>query len=621
MLIAATMSQRWRWIIVLILSIFSRNVLASDPYVVIILIDGARSDLVHQMAADGQLPHIQKLFIDGGLDVTHGLTVFPTTSTNAYQSFMTGLFSGHSGIPYLARFSRSEQESIEYLSIKGLKIMNADLLNWHQLNDPKTPFMVTQGSLFDWLVPLPTASVYSTFHRNATQQVPSLPWRAAWQTFVTHDFEEVDTLTYQALLKRFKLPSSQIPHLTLAAFLGNDIISHDAGATAARVKDHLIELDHMIGDFWEFLAQRHLQDQTYLVLVGDHGGHDIENRSYLRERLLKEGVAIRSRHIRPPYELAINARGVSCAIISVMGPNGWKSSPSLDDLRHVPTKKKGEMDLIDYLRRQPETDLLLVRNGLHHVRIFSAQGESEVTRSTSSGQTWYAYRVLTGQDPLHYQNVPQGTPLTAQQWLPLTANKTYADAVVQIGQIFADYRVGDIMIVPHQGWVFRHEKAATHGSLSQADMHIPIMMHGPTIAPQKIPYGRSVDVMPTILSWFGKTSTHIDGHNLLQSPPTLSPVATQLAAIETQHLAGTVRPLPRTRALRNAVQSELTLRQDRVNKLEALYTQCGHKTEDRLTRQDRPKRLRTSTCEVVDLALKTAYADTQRMHTIQNQLR
>jgi predicted AlkP superfamily pyrophosphatase or phosphodiesterase len=605
----------------------ARPSLASEtpPYVVILLIDGARSDVVHELAAQGKLPNIQKLFIDGGLDVVHGTTVFPTTSTNAYQSFMTGLFPGHAGIPYLARYSRTEKESIEYLSLKGLKIMNADLLNWYQLNDPKTPYTTTQGSLFDHLSSLGTASIYATFNRDATLQTPKLPLRAAWNTFVLHDHEMLDTLAYTRLKRLYEGPIDKIPHLSFIALLSIDILAHQEGAHAPRLLNHFTTIDRMIGDFWALLEKQGLANNTYLVIVGDHGNHDISERSYLRERLIKEGVAIRSRHMRPPYELAINARGVSCAIIAVAGQTGWKSYPTLEDLRRVPTRKGKEIDLIEYLRHQPETDLLLVRNNNHHVRIFNQDSEAEITRVWSSGKYWYSYRTLNGSDPLRYTEDPKlkslianNTPLTAAQWLPLTAQKEYGDAIVQIGQIFTDGRVGDMIIVPKPNWVFRHEKASTHGSLSQEDMHIPIMMHGPTLAPQKIAYGRSVDVMPTILSWYGKTTPHRDGQNLLapDTPPSKSEM--DLAQLEVRLLNGA------TTVSRNGLSSsqlaqEEQRRQERVEKLATLTERCTQrrpKPEDRLTRADRRKKIRVSTCEVVDLAAKTAYEDLQRLQGI-----
>jgi predicted AlkP superfamily pyrophosphatase or phosphodiesterase len=598
---------------------------ADAPYVVLIIIDGARSDLVHDLAAAGHLPNIQKLFIDGGLDVQKGVTTFPTTSTNAYQSFMTGLLPGHAGIPYLARYSRSADESIEYLSLKGIKIMNADLLNWYQLNDQRVPFSTTQGSLFNHLQDLGTASVYATFYRDAAIQIPSVPMGAAWDTFILGNHEQLDIRAYRQLRALYERPIQDVPHMTLVALLAIDVLAHQDGAHADRLKAHYETIDRMLGDFQQLLEQRGLADKTYVIVVGDHGNHDISERSYLRERLIKQGVAIRSRHMRPPYELAINARGVSAAIIAVAGKDGWKSHPSMDDLRHVPTRKGKEINLIDYLRHQPETDLLLVRNGLHQVRVMNTDSESEVTRFWSGDRYWYSYRILHGKDPLRLMGDPAlspaiatATPFTHHEWLPMTADKDYGDAIVQISQIFTDGRVGDMMIVPQHQWVFRHEKANTHGGLSQEDIHIPILIHGPGIAPQKIPYARSVDVMPTVLSWFGKHSPHRDGQDLQHPDPTPLPKERQLAGLEGKLLTGQSVTRTQAAAIQGYIRVEEARRRARIDKLSDLSATCRLKrrVEDRLTRPDRPKKMRVSTCEVVDLALKTAYEDLQRLEQL-----
>ncbi|PIR21450.1 MAG: hypothetical protein COV45_01500 [Deltaproteobacteria bacterium CG11_big_fil_rev_8_21_14_0_20_47_16] len=591
------------------------------PYVVMFLIDGARGDLIHTLADEGKLPNIKALFMDQGLDVVQATTVFPTTSTNAYQSFMTGLYPGHAGIPYLARYSRSDQESIEYLSLKGIKILNADLLNWYQLNDPTHPYDIAQGSLFNHLSDLKTASVYSTFRRDATIQKPGLPLRAAWATFILGNYEDMDILAYKALKKLYEKPISQIPHLSLTALLAVDEIAHKEGAFAQRTIKQFETVDRIIGDFWELLQKRGLADKTYLVLVGDHGNHDIKDRSFLRERLIKRGIAIRSRQMHPPYKLSINARGVSSAIISVAGKDGWKSRPTLDDLHHVPTvRKKGEVDLIEYLRSQPETDLLLVRDGNSKVRVYNADSESEVVRVWSGGRFWYSYHLLKGKDPIHYMEDPKlaplitkNIPLTSQQWLPLTSDKTYSDAIVQIGQIFTDGRIGDIVIVAKRDWVFRHEKANTHGTLLQDDMHIPIMMHGPGIKPQKINYARSVDVMPTILSFYNRSTPYRDGQNLLAPDPLPTAKEASLARLEIQYATEATDP-PHDFNLKPQIIKEKA----RIQKLQTIVSRCQNtKVDYRLTKPDRPKKMRESTCEVVDLALKTAYEDLQRLEQLE----
>ena len=98
-------------------------------------------------------------------------------------------------------------------------------------------------------------------------------------------------------------------------------------------------------------------------------------RSYLRERLIKEGVAIAAA-TRPPYELAINARGVSCPLSPSPGKRDGNFYPTLEDLRRVPTRKGKEIDLLSTVY-QPENRFTSCATK-SHVR-FSIKTEAEIT--------------------------------------------------------------------------------------------------------------------------------------------------------------------------------------------------------------------------------------------------
>src|SRR5204862_4741651 len=66
--------------------------------VVLVLIDGARSDLLRDLLARGDLPNLARWVIEpGGLRT--GTTVFPSTTGVAYIPFLFGRFPGSVGIP------------------------------------------------------------------------------------------------------------------------------------------------------------------------------------------------------------------------------------------------------------------------------------------------------------------------------------------------------------------------------------------------------------------------------------------------------------------------------------------------------------------------------------------
>src|SRR6266511_869237 len=70
----------------------------TDARAVLVLIDGARADVLRELLGRGDLPNLARWVIEpGGLGV--GTTVFPSTTGVAYVPFLFGRFPGSVGIP------------------------------------------------------------------------------------------------------------------------------------------------------------------------------------------------------------------------------------------------------------------------------------------------------------------------------------------------------------------------------------------------------------------------------------------------------------------------------------------------------------------------------------------
>src|SRR5258705_7621949 len=65
---------------------------------VLILIDGARADVLRELLGRGDLPHLARWIIEPG-GMTTGTTVFPSTTGVAYIPFLFGCYPGTVGIP------------------------------------------------------------------------------------------------------------------------------------------------------------------------------------------------------------------------------------------------------------------------------------------------------------------------------------------------------------------------------------------------------------------------------------------------------------------------------------------------------------------------------------------
>ncbi|MBI4342692.1 MAG: alkaline phosphatase family protein [Candidatus Omnitrophica bacterium] len=75
--------------------------------VLLLYIDGLRPDVLQEMAGQGLLPNIQRVFLDQGLRVANAFTVFPSNTLIANGSLFTGLFSDRTGIKSQNQFERT----------------------------------------------------------------------------------------------------------------------------------------------------------------------------------------------------------------------------------------------------------------------------------------------------------------------------------------------------------------------------------------------------------------------------------------------------------------------------------------------------------------------------------
>src|SRR6266550_8655865 len=65
---------------------------------VLVLIDGARTDVLRDLLKRGDLPNLARWVIERG-GLTTGTTVFPSTTGVAYIPFLFGRYPGSMGIP------------------------------------------------------------------------------------------------------------------------------------------------------------------------------------------------------------------------------------------------------------------------------------------------------------------------------------------------------------------------------------------------------------------------------------------------------------------------------------------------------------------------------------------
>ncbi len=171
-------------------------------------------------------------------------------------------------------------------------------------------------------------------------------------------------------------------------------------------------------------------------------------------------------------------------------------------------------------RWDPLVQALLERESVDLVILPGEGGRAEVrTRVRGSAHLeWgggrYSYRTVSG-DPLG-----AGCELehmTAADAYDVLEGSDYPDAVVQIAQLAACARAGDIILSASPGWDFRERwepiaHVSTHGSLHRDHMHVPLL----TSRPVRTAPRRTADVMPSALATMGLPAAgELDGDSFM----------------------------------------------------------------------------------------------------------
>jgi hypothetical protein len=498
-----------------------------DVYAILFVLDGVPKEMLYSMINDGRLPVLKEYFWDEGVHADGAVTTFPSASAPAYQSFITGLFAGKSGIPYLQWYDRTRQKRVDYLG-GAYKDVNNDLWNLRALVNPDIDgeYPVT---IFEKLSGQPTASVYSEVSRGARLKYPNSPFLALSDVFITHREEMLDIRAFRKVKKLFKQSPVKIPRFTLVGLYSADVLQHKNGAASKEAELVLEQFDREMGEFIGLLKDKDIFGKTYIVVTADHGMHNVSRKINIKPLLENAGLVLRTNNPKQKKaDVFVSERGVASAHLYFKGGNAEVSSasrlldgkPSFERLNKYPVKDGKPVDVISVLRKSPDLSLVAVRNGFDRVEVYSMDCHGTIGKIDFAGKSYFGYKPENC-DPLKYcddKNVAKmcdGTLYNDGTWLEKTWNTNYPDGVVQLGQIFDDGRAGDVFVVAADDAVFFRKKAATHGSLIKEDMLVPLLMRGPDLKTNTAGPARTVDLYPTMLSWFGlKKDDNHDGINI-----------------------------------------------------------------------------------------------------------
>ncbi len=420
------------------------------------MLDGARPDVLENLALNGDLPNFKKLFFDQG-QYTKAVSVFPSTTGPAYLPFLTGKTPGECNIPGIrwldrASFAKNPHSTRSRRSYVGYEsfFLNRDLNPSIQ-----TIFQKIQNGF----------SIASLINTGAVQSKNIYSYLHPLSMFVaklTHAWSMVDHMTYELLSKAIDRNHPFI----FASFLSIDELSHLTDPFSPKTIAIYKQLDQKLAALVLKLKSLGKYDDTLILSSADHGL--TQTKRHLELYKVIEDAGLKTFYypniFRTNVQAACMVSGNAFANVYVKSMDGWDRPSFESDFQAT--------GLLSILLSHEEIDHIIYRKAINHYVVSSLRGSCEFK---VSGKTIVDYKV-TQQDPLELPI----TPLSLEQSFEVSFNGNYPDAIFQIHQLFQSPRCGDLLVCAKLGCDLRKrfeipEHYASHGSLHKEHMLVPLM--------------------------------------------------------------------------------------------------------------------------------------------------
>src|SRR6266480_4007784 len=253
--------------------------------VVLVLIDGARTDVLRDLLKRGDLPHLARWVIEPG-SLTTGTTVFPSTTGVAYIPFLFGRYPGSVGIPgirWLDRRGAAGGWRAQWHAARSYCGVQGGLLNSDIAPAP---------SLFD-LVP-ESIAICTPLTRGLGPNGNRIALRRAVLGSAAHYLGTYPALD-RAVARAWLEAAAEPWRFLFVVFPGVDGISHLKDPLHPAVLESYRLVDRALGDFVARVRQRGDELPAFFV-VSDHGMTVMRDHFDVAVQLERDGI----RTIRHP---------------------------------------------------------------------------------------------------------------------------------------------------------------------------------------------------------------------------------------------------------------------------------------------------------------------------------
>ncbi len=475
----------------------------------LITVDGLGADRFNELLAAGDLPHIQKHLIDGGVTVRRAVAPLPTITYASLASILTGRHTGSHGIVGNKWFDRYSLIYRDYTTASTYRMVGDDY---------------QAGTLFELIHPAKSASIQCANRRGASRTIDN--WASSGVRWFVGKLRSIDRLVPRRMEVVCESANawSIWPAFIHAYMPAVDETGHRFGSESPDYRKAVINADRQIGRLWQAVQDAGMIERTCFILVSDHGHISSPPDRFfdLADYLSQTGWTVqehptsianfarRQRHYDSIDAVVVNG-GDRRVVAHLAGPTGWHERPDYATVKTLvePAEADGQSILAQPAvqfaiapRREPES-------GQSTVEVYSPAGHSRLRRRCVGDQPEYAYEVVTS-DALEGA-LPTGW-YDAETWLSLTVDGPYPDFVVPLVELFESPRAGDLMLTANPGWDFTAGGRSGHGGVDAGEVLVPMVISGPGIpAGETIDHARLIDVAPTILRLISNGATDADG--------------------------------------------------------------------------------------------------------------
>lgn len=447
--------------------------------VVLVLLDGARADLLNELLERGDLPNLARHIVEPGGSVI-GTTTFPSTTGVAYIPFLYGRYPGPLGIPGIRWLDRAESAGSWQAQWRAARSYCGVQGGWFDRDTGAA------RTIFDLV---PSLAICTPITRGLAAGGNRIPTRRAILGALAHyagTYLWLDRTVSRAWLAA---ADEDDWRFLFVVYPGPDGITHLKDPFHADVIQSYREIDAALGAFVE--RARRYGEVPAILVAADHGATAMPTHRDIALELEARGL----RTLRHPVHVwrrgadaAVMVSGNACAHV-YFGPREARSEPlALDDLSTPHVEALVDLDAVR---------LAAARDGEGGVLVTAREGRARIQQIGSRIRV----ESIDG-DPLGLGT--ETVSLEDHDMLALSRSTELPDAPRQLLQLFESDRAGDIVLAARKDFDFRGpwelpEHRAGHGSLIAEHMHVPILANRPL---PRAPL-RTVDLMATALEWLG----------------------------------------------------------------------------------------------------------------------